>query len=98
MFHINSLLRKGLCMDKTNSTISANDLGIKVWLEGNDLNLEMPLPIYNNLTDIFANYCMTIEDSIKEFINWSIANPEEFKKWIESKRLEINNGNNSSRL
>ena len=85
-------------MNKKDNTISSADLDIKVWLEGNDLNLEMPVSIHNDLTGIFAKYGMSIEDAINEFIAWSMANPEEFKKWIESKRLETKNGDNISRL
>ncbi len=63
-----------------------NDLGIKVWIEGNDLKIEMPVPVYNDLTNIFAKDGMTIEDALSEFMKWSVERPEDFKRWVKNTR------------
>ena len=56
-----------------------NDLGIKVWIEGNDLKIEMPVPVYNDLTNLFTKDGMTI-------MKWSVERPEDFKRWVKKTR------------
>ena len=52
------------------------------------MKVTLPTEKYYRLKDAFAEHGLTVEEGLRQFVEWTVNKPDEFKAWVEECKKE----------
>ena len=52
------------------------------------IKVTLPTEKYYRLKDAFSEHGLTVEEGLRQFVEWTVNKPDEFKAWVEECKKE----------